>query len=204
MRNYLCIYAHMENSLDIRLRADRAFVEYLCAITGETASAIAREAGMAPTTLNRYLSKKVKLTSTLKDSTIQKIAEKWGFDYLELMIYRKRIEEALRQGKAIPDIRKNRFKPLATRVAGFKEPGASPMATSERDPLMDQIMGATYEVWFNSPYRETVEFDRLPGFVRLLYSRTRAEKKSPTVAETKKRAADMLAVASMEGKKKKL
>src|SRR5262245_7416492 len=99
----------MPSELDIRLRAERAFVEYLSQATGQSASALARGAGMAATTLNRFVSKKVKLESTLKDYTIQKIAQKWGLDYLELLGYRKKIEEAVRVGKPIPAFQKTRF-----------------------------------------------------------------------------------------------
>jgi transcriptional regulator with XRE-family HTH domain len=193
----------MASDLDIRLRAERAFIQYLCVATGESASALAAGSGMAATTLNRFLSKKIKLKSTLKDSTIQKIAERWGFDYLELLGYRKKIEDALRDGRAIPDFQKTRFRSSETRIGGLKEAPGRSFAAPERDPLMDQIMGATYEVWFHSDYRDVVDFSRLPELVRLLYGRARSEPKTPAANEIKKRAADMLAVAAMKkvGKK---
>lgn len=192
----------MSSDLDTRLRAERVFIEYLCRATGQSASALATGAGMAATTLNRFLSKKIKLKSTLKDSTIRKIAERWGFDYLELMGYRKKIEEALREGRSVGDFQKTRFKNPETHALGLREANTRPFTGMERDPLMDQIMGATYDVWFHSPYRDTVDFGKLPELVRLLYTRARAEPKPPAAAEIKKRAADMLAVAAMKKGKK--
>jgi hypothetical protein len=193
----------MPNEMDIRLRAERAFVEYLCEATGQSASALASGAGMAATTLNRFVSKKVKLESTLKDSTIQKIAKKWGLDYLELMGYRNKIEQAIREGKAVPTFQKNRFKAVEVQVGGMNEPNPRTFTVPERDPLMDQIMGATYDVWFHSSYRNSVDFGKLPELVRLLYGRARSEPKAPAATEIKKRAADMLAVAAMKKGRKK-
>jgi transcriptional regulator with XRE-family HTH domain len=193
----------MDSDLDLRLKTDRLFVEYLCETTGKSASALATGAGMAPTTLNRFLSKKVKLQSSLKDTTIQRIAAKWGFDHLELLGYRKKIEESLRTGKSLPDIHKMRAKALAS-TGAFREPRSKLFDTPERDPLMDDIMGATYDTWFNGDHQDKVPFERLPDLVRLLYGRARVEPKPPNAAEIKKRAADMLAVAAMEtgGKRK--
>ncbi len=193
---------YMPSNLDTRLRADRAFIQYMCDATGQSASALASGAGMAPTTLNRFLSKKVKIKSTLKDSTIQKIAERWGLDYLDLMTRRKKIEEALLEGKTIADFKQAPLKQTETRSMGMKEPRRRE-GMPERDPLMDDIMGATYHVWFHSDYRDVVAFDKLPDLVRVLYGRARSEPKLPTANEIKKRAMDMLAVAAMaKGKKK--
>ena len=191
----------MANELELRLKADRAFVEYLCEATGQSASAIATGAGMAPTTLNRFLSKKIKLRSTLKDITIRRIAETWGLDHLDLITYRKKIEDALRAGKTVPAFQKNRFKSAESAPGRLKEPPANDMPMPARDPLMDQIMSATYDVWFHSDYKKSVAFERLPDLVRLLYGRMRMETKKPVAGEIRKRAADMLAVAAMEGKK---
>lgn len=193
----------MDSDLDFRLKTDRLFIEYLCDTTGKSASALAAGAGMAPTTLNRFLSKKVKLQSSLKDTTIQRIAAKWGFDHLELLAYRKKIEESLRAGKSLPDIHKMRSKAL-TASGAFREPRSRLFDAPERDPLMDDIMNASYDAWFNGDHRDDVAFERLPGLVRLLYSRMRTEAKPPNAAEIRKRAADMLAVAAMEtgGKRK--
>jgi hypothetical protein len=193
----------MGNDLDIRLKTDRAFIEYLCEMTGKSASALSSGAGMAPTTLNRFLSKVVKLKSSLKDTTIRKLAQTWGFDYLELMAYRKKIEDSLREGKSVPDFRKTRFKTPEARILAAAEPLAQSFDAPDRDPLIDQIMGAAYDVWFHSSYKNSVPFDRLPDLVRLLYSRARAEKKPPSSAEIKKRAADMLAAIAMKTGRKK-
>ncbi|MGE3623535.1 MAG: hypothetical protein AB7H77_06665 [Bdellovibrionales bacterium] len=191
----------MGNDLDIRLRADRVFVENLCAMTGKSASSLATGANMAATTLNRFVSKKAKLSSTLKDSTIDKIARRWGLDYLDLTAYRKAIGDALREGRAVPEFGK--FTARQGKTGGLKESVQHTFATPARDALMDRIMGATYDVWFHSECRETVEFDRLPGIVRLLYSRAKAEGRPPAAGEIKKRAADILAVVAMEGGGKK-
>jgi hypothetical protein len=191
----------MGNDLDIRLRADRLFVQYLCEITGKSASALAAGAGMASTTLNRFVGKKIRIKSTLKDVTIQKIAKSWSLDYAELTAYRKGIEEALHEGRSLLDIQKGRFAAAETPSGKMKEPAGSAFNAPPRDPLLDQIMSATYEVWFNSAYRKKIEFEQLPDFVRLLYTRIKTEAKRPNLEEIKKRAADMLAAASL-GKKK--
>lgn len=197
----------MASEPDIRLRADRLFVEHLCALTGKTASALAAGAGMAATTLNRYASAKVKPTSTLKDSTIQKIAKHWGLDPIDLAINRRNIEDGLRDGKSATDIvhmlGKGGRTSSTAKGRGFKEDDTDMFKVQEPDPLMDRIMGATYEVWFHSSWRDAVAFENLPSIVRLLYSRARTEAKAPVIAEIKKRATDMLAVMAMEGKKRK-
>jgi len=199
-------FCSMGNDTDIRFKADRIFVKQLCAITGKSASALAAGANMAATTLNRFVSGKVKPTSTLKDLTIEKIAKRWGLDYLRLTSYRKEIEEALRAGKAVPDFENRRLKTGArarSRSAGLKEPPPfRPFEGPSRDPLMDQIMGAAYDIWFNASYRDAVAFERLPDLVRLLYGRTKLESKVPPMAEIKKRIADMLAVMALEKQKK--
>lgn len=92
----------MSKDQQIRLQADRVFVEQLCVLAGKTASAIALSAGMAPTTLNRYVSKKIMPSSTLKDSTIEKIADVLGLDGLVLLTHRKFIEQALLAGQVPP------------------------------------------------------------------------------------------------------
>lgn len=191
----------MEQELDIKLRTDKFFIEYLSKATGKSASALASEAGMAPTTLNRFLSKKVKIKSSLKDTTIQKIATKWGFDYVALIAYRKKIEDSIRSGKQLPAIQKKPHKKTGASTGGY-EPRSRLFDEPDHDPLMDQIMGATYGAWFNLDDRDDVAFEKLPGLVRLLFSRSQNDKKQPSLSEIKKRAADMLAVAAMHGKSK--
>ncbi len=162
---------------------------------------------MAATTLNRFVSPKFKPTSTLKDSTIQKIARQWRLDAMELAIDRKNIEDALRDAKTTAYIARmlaNRGRtPIAPKASGFSERDPGAFKEQERDPLMDRIMGATYDVGFHSTLHDAVAFDDLPSLVRLLYSRARTEAKAPVIAEIKKRAADMLAVMAMETKKRK-
>src|SRR5690349_11468957 len=138
----------MGNDLDIRLRADRLFVQHLCDMTGKSASALPAGAGMASTTLNRFVGRKVKVKSTLKDLTIQKIAKGWGLDYAELSAHRKGIEEALREGRPLADIEKGRFETVKAPSGRLKEPSAhAAFSGVARDPLMDRVMGITYEVW---------------------------------------------------------
>ncbi len=146
---------------------------------------------MAATTLNRFLRNTPTTKSTLKDSSIQKIATRFNLDYFVLSNYKKRIEQALQNGKAIPA-------PPGPKASGFGESSAPAFAAPTRDPLMDRIMGATYDAWFQSNYRETIPFDRIPNIVHLLFSRAKAEKKSPNADDIKKRAADMLAVMAMK------
>lgn len=185
----------MANDLEMRLRADRLFIEHLCKLTGKSASALASGAGMASTTLNRFVSKKVKPKSILKDVTIEKIAKKWGLDYFALAIHRKKIEQALREGKTIPS--------SPAKSAAFWEPPPPRFAGQERDPLLDRIMNTTYKVWFDSTYKNEVEITRLPGIVRLLYSRGKSDSRPPSATEIKKRATDMFALIAMEAAKKK-
>jgi transcriptional regulator with XRE-family HTH domain len=195
-------HGDMGNDLDIRLRADRLFVQYLCEKTGKSASALAAGAGMASTTLNRFVSKKIKVKSTLKDMTIQKIAKGWGLDYPELAAHRKSIEEALREGRSLADIQKGRFEIVGVPGGKVKEPSVyAAFSGAARDPLMDRIMGITYEVWFNSSQRSKIELDDVAQLARLLYAHIKAETKRASPDEIKKRAADMLAAAAV-GKKK--
>jgi hypothetical protein len=183
---------------DMRIQADKALIEYLCKTTGRSASALATSAGMAPTTLNRFLSQKIKVKSTLKDTTLQKIAARWGLNELDILAYRQHIQDALRTGKPIPPFRKISFDATPTSGSGLREQTpAPPLPVPERDPLMDQIMGVTYEAWFHSPQRDAVAFDRLPDLVRLLYGRIRQEKKKITPRDLRSRAQDILTFAAL-------
>lgn len=159
---------------------------------------------MAPTTINRHVGRGGVNGSSLKDKTIEKLALVHGLDYLTLIAHRHAIAEALRLGLEPPDYPaqgngRDSGGVVANKgsVPGLKEGGVA-MAIPKRDPRMDSIMGAAYDVWFREGWQGKVAFDRLPDIVRLLYARLSQEKGMPDSEQIRKRITDMLAALALE------